>query len=290
MAFVALPGPTRALTARMAAKAFSGRPSFVLVPVMSSLARLALALLALVTSTQAAGEIRIPVLLYHRFHPSTAASTTITVGTFEAQLRELKARGYTIVPARDLVEYLQGRRRELPARAVVVTVDDGHRSVYTELFPIVLRERIPVTLFIYPSAISRADYALTWKQLRTMHASGLVDVQSHTYWHPNFNQERRRLAPAQFARFAREQLERSRAAIEAHLDGRVDMIAWPYGIVDGELEAFAKASGYAAGFTMERRPVGPTEDVLALPRYAVTDADRGAAFLRILTGAAGAAP
>ena len=35
----------------------------------------------------------------------------------------------------------------------------------------------------------------TWAQLAEMKASGLVDIQSHTFWHPNFNVEKKRLAP-----------------------------------------------------------------------------------------------
>jgi Polysaccharide deacetylase len=50
-----------------------------------------------------------------------------------------------------------------------------------------------VTLFVYPSAVSNAAYALTWEQLRELQATGLVDIQSHTYWHPNFREEKRRL-------------------------------------------------------------------------------------------------
>jgi hypothetical protein len=35
---------------------------------------------------------------------------------------------------------------------------------------------------------------MTWDQLRTLRNTGLFDIQSHTYWHPNFAIERRRLA------------------------------------------------------------------------------------------------
>jgi hypothetical protein len=52
---------------------------------------------------------------------------------------------------------------------------------------------IPVSLFIYPSAISNASYELTWKQLKEMHASGLVDIESHTYWHPDLSMEKSHL-------------------------------------------------------------------------------------------------
>jgi peptidoglycan/xylan/chitin deacetylase (PgdA/CDA1 family) len=37
----------------------------------------------------------------------------------------------------------------LPTRSVVITVDDGHRSVYTHMFPLVKQYRVPVTLFVH---------------------------------------------------------------------------------------------------------------------------------------------
>src|SRR5690242_9619856 len=90
--------------------------------------------------------------------------------------------------------------------AVVITVDDGHRSVYSDMLPLVRKYRLPVTLFIYPSAISNASYAMTWAQLEALKETGFFDIQSHTYWHPNFKTERRRLGAPDFDKFATMQL------------------------------------------------------------------------------------
>jgi peptidoglycan/xylan/chitin deacetylase (PgdA/CDA1 family) len=144
----------------------------------------------------------VAVLVYHRFSDTADDSMTVRVTTFEAHLRFLREHGYRIVPLRQIIAWLREPDATLPAKAVAITVDDGHESVYQRLLPIAQRERLPVTLFIYPSAISNASYALTWEQLRIMQSTGLFDVQSHTWWHPNFNVERRRQSPADFERFA----------------------------------------------------------------------------------------
>lgn len=65
------------------------------------------------------------------------------------------------------------------------------------------------------------------------------------------------------------------------------MLAWPFGIYDPELEQWAALAGYTAAFTVERRPVTRGENMLALPRYMVTDLDRGARFAGILGSATG---
>jgi len=228
--------------------------------------------------------IRVPILLYHRFGPVVTDPMTVTTATFETQLRLLREGGYSVIPLRDLLRSLEGGRSALPPLAVVFAADDGHRTVYSDMFPLIRKYRIPVTLFIYPSAISNASYALTWEQLREMKASGLVDIQSHTYWHPNFNIERKRLSPEAYDRLVRDQLTWSKRAIEKRLGSSVDLLAWPFGIYDTALMQTAREMGYVAAFSIDRRPVTPTENILALPRYIVTDGDRGQVFKRLLSG------
>lgn len=226
----------------------------------------------------------VTVLLYHRLGSTVADPMTVKTSTFEQQLAMLRDQGYTIVPLRSVVGRLEGSSTVLPPRAVAIVADDGHRSVYTEMWPIIRSRRVPVTLFIYPSAISNASYALSWEQIAEMTSSGLVDVQSHTFWHPNFNHERARLAPDAFRAFVMMQLTKSKEVLERRTGSAVDLLAWPFGIHDPELEELARQAGYRAAFTLERRPLGGKTDLLALPRYLITEQDRGARFEQILQG------
>jgi len=212
------------------------------------------------------------ILVYHRFADEAKDSMTVRVATFEAHLAWLRAHGYQIVPLRVIVAWLEDPSVPLPARAIAITVDDGHRSVYEVMRPIVLRERFPVTLFIYPSAISNASYAMTWSELRELRDTGLFDVQSHTWWHPNFNTERQRLPKPAFAQFAQSQFTHSRELLEHELGGHVDLLAWPFGIHDDELAALAQHAGYRAAFTIEPHNVTRSTQPLAIPRFLIVDA------------------
>lgn len=228
-----------------------------------------------------------PILVYHRFGASVADSMTVTTRSFESQLQAIESGGYRVIPLRQLVEHMVANGPPLPARAVVITADDGHRSVYTEMLPVVRRHAVPVTLFVYPSAISNADYALRWEELAELRATGLFDVQSHTYWHPNFFRERRHLDAEAWNRLVDTQLLRSKQVLEQRLGGRVDLLAWTFGQWDAELAAHARRAGYIAAFTLERRPAREGDELMALPRYLVTDALSPAAFDAILREAAG---
>jgi peptidoglycan/xylan/chitin deacetylase (PgdA/CDA1 family) len=249
---------------------------------------LLLSLLALLCcpALAASADFSVPILLYHRFGPAVTDSMTVTTPVFESHLKFLRENGYTVIPLRRLVDFYQGKAAEPPAKSVVIVADDAHKSVYTEMLPLVKRYRIPVTLFSYPSAVSNAKYAMTWEELREVKATGLFDVQSHTWWHPNFKQDRRKMSPAEFDKQVTMQLAKSKARLEKELGGPVDLLAWPFGIYDDDLLRRAAAAGYVATFSIERRPAGPADSPMKLPRFLMTDGDRGATFARIVGAAA----
>src|SRR4030042_6470512 len=104
---------------------------------------------------------KVPILLYHRFGPTAADGMTVTTQVFASHLEYLAKNGYTVIPLRKLVDFYLGKIPDLPPKSVVIVADDGHKSVHTDMLPLVRKYSIPVTLFVYPSAISNATYAMT---------------------------------------------------------------------------------------------------------------------------------
>jgi peptidoglycan/xylan/chitin deacetylase (PgdA/CDA1 family) len=80
------------------------------------------------------------------------------------------------------------------------------------------------------------------------------------------------------------QLKKSKEKLEKELGIKVDMLSWPFGIYDGDLIRKAVELGYISGFTIERHHAKPSDPVMALPRYLITDVDQGKAFEKILRG------
>ena len=227
--------------------------------------------------------VSVPILLYHRFGPSAADSMTVTTPVFESHLEFLRQNGYSVIPLRQLVNYYLKKGPPPPHKSVVIVADDGHRTVYTEMLPLVKKYRIPVTLFLYPSAISNASYAMTWEQLREAQRTGLFDMQGHTYWHPNFRKEQKKLPPGEYEKFVDMQLQKSKDKLNKELGTEIDMLAWPFGIYDDRLTAKAAEAGYRAAFTIERRHAAGSDEVMKLPRYLLDNAHRGKIFEKIIT-------
>lgn len=229
------------------------------------------------------GSPYVVILLYHRFSVDVPGETTVRLDNLRAQIAFLLHRGYTFRPLRDVVRWRMDSSPGLPCRTAVLTVDDDNRSTYELLLPVIRATRIPVTLFIYPSAISNASYALTWDELRDVRSTGLFDVQSHTVWHPNFKIERKRLSPEAFRSFAATQLAHSKAELEERLGGSVDLIAWPFGIHDEELERMAAEQGYEAGFGIDARLLDGDAPLFALPRVTMPDTGDAAGLDRLMS-------
>jgi hypothetical protein len=83
-------------------------------------------------------------------------------------------------------------------------------------------------------------------EVKELRKTGFFDFQSHTYWHPNFKKDKKKLNPAEYEKFVDMQVKKSKERLERELGIRVDMLAWPFGIHDEYLAAKAVRAGYIA--------------------------------------------
>lgn len=232
----------------------------------------------------AAAERKVPVLCYHRFASEAVDSMTIKNSAFAEQMEWLKVHGYSVIPLDTAMGYVNGSVKTIPAKSIVITVDDGHKSIYSDMAPMVKKYRIPVTLFIYPSAISNAKYAMNWEQLRELETTKLFRVESHTYWHPNFKKEKKKLSSEEYAKFVDKQLGGAKKKLEERMGHEIKYLAWVFGIYDDALLVDAKKMGYTAAFTIDRQHASSGDHVMALGRYMVISKHTIKDFERMVDG------
>ncbi len=218
-----------------------------------------------------ANTTQIPILCYHNLNPTVPGSMSLTPQKFESQIQWLKDNGFQVISLKEAVQYLEGKRDSIPAKPVVITADDGWESVYVYMYPIIKKYQIPVTLFIYPGTISDGKHAMTWQQLTELQNTGLFDIQSHTYWHPNFKQMRKKLSPDAYDKFTDNELVKSKKVLEEKMNKKIDYLAWPFGIYDKFLEAKAADAGYEMAFTIDARKANKSDRAMAEPRYMIID-------------------
>ena len=224
------------------------------------------------TAAFADKSLNVAILCYHNLNPTVPGSMNMTPSKFEAEMKWLKDNGYNFIPLKMVVEYLQGKRTSLPDKAVVLTADDGWQSQYTYMYPIIKKYNIPATFFIYPGTISEGKHAMTWDELKELQKTGLIDIQGHTFSHPNFKLERKVRTEAQYDKFVENELANSKKVLEDKLGVKITLLAWPFGIYNPYLEDQAAKAGYTMAFTIDARPANKKYQPMSQPRYMIIDA------------------
>lgn len=102
-----------------------------------------------------------------------------------------------------------------------------------------------------------ADDGLRTADVRSLVEAGF-DVGFHTLRHDAL--------PALSDTALEEALHNGRAALDAVVGTRLDLISYPYGKADERVAAAARAAGFTLGFTTERSVVTPDIDPLLIPR------------------------
>jgi peptidoglycan/xylan/chitin deacetylase (PgdA/CDA1 family) len=238
-----------------------------------------------------AAGARVRVLTYHRFGHAAYDPFCVGPEVFQAQMRYLAESGLAISLA-ELDAFLAGRK-ELPRGAVLVTVDDGLRSVYTEMLPVLRQYAIPAVAYVSPGLIrDRAgataacgptaagpEEYLTWDELARLAAGG-VTIGSHGWTHRSLGQ----MTPPE----AREEADRSRRAIQERLGCWVTSFAYPFGTRADFSPATARAlieAGYTTAFTSQHGAITTGADPIALPRIKVEGGEGQFMFRLLCRGA-----
>jgi len=98
-----------------------------------------------------------PVLNYHKISSDTAADF-LTVNTTELRkhFSYLNKKGYTTIFISDVLAHIE-QKKPLPAKPVMITLDDGYRDNYTALYPLLKEYNIKANIFLVGGFIQSPD-------------------------------------------------------------------------------------------------------------------------------------
>jgi len=224
------------------------------------------------------------IVYYHSVSDDPVRSS-VSPGAFAAQIAHLRD-GYQVLSLADAVQRL-GRRERLPARTVVITLDDGFRDNYEQAFPILMRAGVTATVFLTASYIgtdhlptlTRTDFVpqpLDWGQVREMQRHG-IDFGSHTLTHALLSQ-----LPLDEAR---REIRESRRLIEDRLGAPISQFCYPRGDFSEAVKRLVGEEGYAAACTTRPGLNDWRTDPFALRRTYISRRDTPGEFAKKVAGA-----
>jgi peptidoglycan/xylan/chitin deacetylase (PgdA/CDA1 family) len=227
------------------------------------------------------GYQTVPILTYHRFSDDCPSPLCMPTAVFKQQMRYLKENGYHALTPEELLAFLE-YRQPLPKQSVLITIDDGYRSVYDIAYPILRANGFTAILFIYTELIDVAPIALTWNQLMEMKRDGFA-IGSHTITHSDLTLPKEAESKADYAARVEKELAGSKQIIDRRLGQDTWLLAYPYGNYDQKTVAASKQTGYKLAMSVKRGGNPFFANAFTLKRDQILERDMATFIKRLKT-------
>jgi peptidoglycan/xylan/chitin deacetylase (PgdA/CDA1 family) len=216
---------------------------------------------------------------------------------FVAHMDYLQTNGYRVISLADIERY-KNRPGGFPDKSVLITFDDGLRSYYEFIVPV-------MRIYDYPSVLSIVtgwldgknvppeyhNKLMTWEQVSELSRDPLVAIASHSHdlhhgikgdpqgseaaasiTRQYFSRKQDYESEAMFAERIRADLNHSIDRIKEELEITVNAVTWPYGLYDNTISAIASDLGLAYQFSLDDGPT-PTSRLPRINRVMLFDSD-----------------
>ena len=127
--------------------------------------------------------VDVPVLMYHAVSDDLWGIDELFVSPedMEEQLAYLVENDFDPIWFEDLAHI------EDYDKPVILTFDDGYDDNYLNLFPLLQKYNVKVTIFVIGNAPGVVEHKMNPEQIRQLSDSGLVSIQSHSYTHADMD-------------------------------------------------------------------------------------------------------
>ncbi len=228
-------------------------------------------------------SVRISILMYHQVGDFTRMdshrATYCHYNRFASQMAYLRRFGYNVISLDAAVRALRGAE-PIPPRAVVLTFDDGYENFYQYAYPELKRHGYPAIVYLVSGLLGHdAEWfakegrdcppLLGIERVRELMRAG-IDFGAHSVSHVKLAEIGREQAI--------EEIRRSKHDLSALLDREVVHFCYPYGSYDRDIVEATRAAGYTTGVTCDRAAATGDDDLLRLPRKAISFGDSLAGY------------
>lgn len=211
------------------------------------------------------------VLCYHRLEGKAGGGLSIEPALFEKHMEELKEKGLSVISMQDFLAWRRGQK-SIPAKSVLITIDDGYVSGIDVGVPVLKKYGYPATFFVYLDYINKGGKSVTWAQLGQLRDDGF-EIGSHTVSHQDLRRKSGKSKIASYDEWLKDEVERSKQVIEEQLGIKCASIAYPFGLHNTKVHEAVKAAGYEVGFTTYGQRIGIDAAPFSIGRYDVTAKD-----------------
>ncbi|XOB41353.1 MAG: polysaccharide deacetylase family protein [Candidatus Nealsonbacteria bacterium] len=207
------------------------------------------------------------ILMYHSIDYNKIFFT-VSLENFKKQMNYLYKRKYNVISLTSLTDYLR-EKKEISAKTIVLTFDDGYEDNYFNAFPVLKKYNFPATVFLITGFIGKKKpnsaniplQILNWSEIKEMHNSDLIDFEPHTVNHL-------KLTNIDLEQAEKEILE-SKNVIERELKKKCHFFAYPYGDYNQGLKEILIKNKFLGAVGIKERLVSNNENLFSLKRNSI---------------------
>jgi len=212
------------------------------------------------------------VLMYHEIKDN-GGPFALDTRNFTEQLKALQDNGYQVISIEQFEDFMLGKKKGIPANAVVLTFDDGYKDFYEHAFPLLKKFKYPATNFIIVKSTDvynpKIIPHMTWGDIQKMSKQGM-SFYSHTYDSHEYaktdtqGQEAPKLAAPiylekegrvetddEYRKRIKSDLDRANKLLNAKVGNKRAMLAFPYGKYSQSTIDVARGLGMNMLFTID---------------------------------------
>lgn len=205
------------------------------------------------------------ILQYHHISDSTPKSTSLSPELFKQHLIYLKQNNFEVLSLGVVIKSLN-LGKKFKDKTVVITFDDGYRSVYETAFPLLKKYQYPFTIFVHTAPLEdQLSQFISWQNLKEMTDSG-ASVANHTVHHQHLIKKNIDDNWSQRKAIIISEILNSQKLLEQKASKVLKALAYPYGEFDQQTKELAKTLGFI-GLGQHSGGVSSKPDLLAIPRF-----------------------
>jgi len=203
------------------------------------------------------------IFAYHRIGEDQYPETNIRLSQFEDHIQELTHDNYNVMALPDVLKMLTAGK-SLPEKTVVLTFDGGHASIYRHAVPLLQDANLPFTLFIGADLIdSGSNEYMQWTDIKKLSKDKHITIGMHPATYQRLYTEDKQTI--------KHEINRGKSRIRDMTGITPTLFAYPFGEYSNTYREIVGTLGLSAAVT-QNSAVGHLEtDMLALPRFSMTE-------------------
>ena len=197
-------------------------------------------------------------LMYHRFNESKYPSTNIQMDIFEKQMQVIKNLNYNFYNPNLIINEFN---KPKTSKKILITIDDGFKSFYTEAWPYLKKNKIPFILFISTEPVGKNGY-MNWEEIKEIEKFNFALIGHHSHTHEY-------LIDMEYSDFIND-IEIASRIFKEKLGYVPEIFSYPFGEYSKNMRDYI-SNKFQIAFGQHSGVIDLNKDKFELPRFPINE-------------------